>query len=105
MTDIVKGMAREYERAFLSAAGEAHTREDAMRAALLWQAENASEESANGSGPSRVGNKEDLQTVIGGPLHPEFLEWMMGYPTGHTELEASEIASCRKSRKKSAGQS
>lgn len=46
MTDIVKGMTREYERVFLSSTGEDNTREDAMRAALLWQAENASEEIA-----------------------------------------------------------
>jgi hypothetical protein len=44
MTDIVKGMVREYERAFLSAAGEAHTREEAMRAALLFLANNVSDE-------------------------------------------------------------
>ena len=25
-----------------------------------------------------------------GPMNPEFLEWMMGYPTGWTELNASE---------------
>lgn len=30
---------------------------------------------------------DGLQTVIGGPLNPPFVEWMMGFPIGHTDLE------------------
>ncbi len=41
----------------------------------------------------------------GGPLNPEWVEWLMGYPAGWTALEPSEIPSSRKSRKSSAGQS
>jgi hypothetical protein len=36
---------------------------------------------------------------LGTPLNPLFLEWLMGYPTGWTEIEPLEIASSRKSRK------
>lgn len=44
MTDIAKGMAAEYENSFLSEKGSAHTREDAIRAALLWAANQAEAE-------------------------------------------------------------
>jgi hypothetical protein len=43
-------------------------------------------QSAHGSGPSRVGNKADLQTVCGGSLNPDWVEWLMGYPTGWTAV-------------------
>ena len=47
----------------------------------------------------------NLQTVAGGSLNPTWLEWLMGYPAGWTELEPSVMQSCRKSRRKSSGQS
>lgn len=52
----------------------------------LWPTPRA--QSANGSGPSRIGHKADLQTVVGGPLNPEWVEWLMGFPIGWTELSA-----------------
>lgn len=60
----------------------------------------------------RTGNQErwedqertrNLNDQIGGLLTPEFVEWLMGYETAWTELDPSEIASYRKSRKKLAG--
>lgn len=41
---------------------------------------------ARGTGPSRVGNKADLQTVAGGQLNPDWVEWLMGFPVGWTNL-------------------
>jgi hypothetical protein len=32
-----------------------------------------------------------------GSLNPNWVEWLMGYPTGHTDLKPSAIASSRKS--------
>ncbi len=40
-----------------------------------------------------------------GRLHPESAEWMMGYPTGHTDLDPSATPSSRKSRNSSAARS
>ncbi len=40
-----------------------------------------------------------------GMLNPQWLEWFMGYPIGHTELKHSAIPSSRKSRKSLAEQS
>jgi hypothetical protein len=43
-------------------------------------------QSARGSGPSRVGNKADLQTVVGGSLNADWTEWLMGFPIGWTQV-------------------
>ncbi len=43
-------------------------------------------QSARGSGPSRVGNKADLQTVVGGSLNADWVEWLMGFPIGWTQV-------------------
>lgn len=44
-------------------------------------------QSARGSGPSRVGNKADLQTIVGGSLNPDWVEWLMGFPIGWTRVD------------------
>jgi len=38
----------------------------------------------------------------GGQLNPTWVEWLMGYPIGWTDLKPSEMPSCRKSSGKSA---
>ena len=30
----------------------------------------------------------DLQTVVGGPVNPELVEWLMGYPVGYTACDS-----------------
>lgn len=37
----------------------------------------------------RQGGK-NLQTAVGGKLNPQWVEWLMGFPVGWTDLEASE---------------
>jgi hypothetical protein len=37
----------------------------------------------------------------GGPLNPTWVEWLMGFPLGWTDLPASETPSSRKSSRKS----
>lgn len=39
-----------------------------------------------------------LSLMLGGPVNPEYAEWMMGFPVGWTDLEQSETPSSRKSR-------
>lgn len=42
-------------------------------------------------GSSPAGEKHgDLAAVVGGQLNPNWVEWLMGYPTGWTDLNASE---------------
>jgi hypothetical protein len=53
-------------------------------------------------------NKANLEEVIAGDcgkatgqLNPNWVEWLMGYPIGWTDLKDSEMPSCRKSPTKS----
>ena len=46
-----------------------------------------------------------LSTQAGGSLNPSWVEWLMGYPAGYTDLKHWEILSSRKSSKKLATQS
>lgn len=48
---------------------------------------------------------EQLPNVVGGSLNPTWVEWLMGFPTGWTDLNALETPSSRKSLSKSDGQS
>ena len=52
-------------------------------------------------------NKSNLEEVIAGhcgkqtgALNPTWVEWLMGYPAGHTDLERWETASSQKLQKK-----
>lgn len=55
----------------------------------------------SGTGYSHEGKSQtpQLRHMTGGLLNPRFVEHLMGYPTGFTELEPSEIPSCRKSQR------
>jgi len=44
--------------------------------------------------------KDTLPNAIGGSLNPTWVEWLMGFPEGWTDLKPSEMPSSRKSRKK-----
>jgi hypothetical protein len=63
-------------------------------------------------GMADLRHKKYLETEVayqekapGGTLNPTWVEWLMGYPAGYTDLKDWEILSSRKSRKKSVGQS
>ena len=52
-------------------------------------------------------NKSNLEEVVAGhcgrqigSLNPMWVEWLMGYPAGHTDLEDWGMLSSRKSQKK-----
>jgi len=56
---------------------------------------------AEGAAKERLRRKngEDLPTVAGGSLNPDWVEWLMGFPVGWTACGVSETRSCRKSSK------
>ena len=57
-------------------------------------------------GGTRKGKgQEQLCHLVGGSLNPTWVEWLMGYPAGWTDLGASETPSSLKSSKSSGGQS
>nr|DAT08361.1 MAG TPA: hypothetical protein [Caudoviricetes sp.] len=41
-----------------------------------------------GTRASREGREYQLQTHVGGQLNPTWVEWLMGFPTGWTDLDA-----------------
>lgn len=45
---------------------------------------------------------EQLPNVVGGPVNPTWVEWLMGFAAGWTDCARSEMQSFRKSRKPSA---
>ena len=49
--------------------------------------------------------KRDLPLEVDGQLNPTWVEWLMGFPTGWTDLKPSEMPSSRKSSRKSGGPS
>jgi hypothetical protein len=62
----------------------------------------------------KKGDQKSLTTVVidsmggrdkvSGQLNPTWVEWLMGFPLGHTDLKPSEMPSSRKSPKSSAEQ-
>lgn len=59
----------------------------------------------NGTSPAELNrNSVTLATSAGGSLNPTWVEWLMGFPTDHTALNALETPSSRKFQKSSGGQ-
>lgn len=92
---------------------------DLAAAVALWPTPAATD--ARGGVGLMLANKRAAETTFGkrlpeemavrdqvdvrGSLNPAWVEWLMGYPIGHTDLGHSETQSYRKSRKSSAKQS
>ena len=73
---------------------------------LMWPTPQARDWKGS-SGRSYKGQERDLPTAAkqsmekgGGSLNPTWVEWLMGYPAGYTDLKHWEILSSRKSSKK-----
>jgi hypothetical protein len=54
-------------------------------AALLWPTPNA-RDWRSGQGRSPNGHSEQLPERVGGQLNPQFVEWLMAFPIGWTDL-------------------
>ena len=65
----------------------------------------ASDYKNRGCKDSRKNRQGQLQTTIGGSLNPTWVEWLMGFPIGWTDLDASETPSCHSSSAPCSGQS
>tara|TARA_R110002110_G_scaffold68741_3_gene185931 strand:+ start:1931 stop:2866 length:936 start_codon:yes stop_codon:yes gene_type:complete len=58
-------------------------------------------ESGNGRQERKGHPKDTLPNHVGGSLNPTWVEWLMGFPEGWTDLEASETPSSPRSSSKS----
>jgi len=54
------------------------------------------------SSQQTLGQRVSAEGHVGGHLNPPWVEWLMGFPLGHTDLKPSEMPSSRKSQKSSA---
>lgn len=48
-------------------------------------------------------NSRPLSEQIGGQLNPNWVEWLMGWPPGWTDLKPLEMDKCRNARPKHGG--
>ena len=53
----------------------------------LWPTPTAQDAKNNGSASQHERNTKPLNAEVGGPLNPMFVEWIMGWPLGWTDLE------------------
>lgn len=84
-----------------------------LRMSALLTSENASSSLPTLPTPTVCGNYnrkgasatsgDGLATAAGGPLNPAWVEWLMGFLLGHTDLELSETPSSRRVPKSSVG--
>jgi hypothetical protein len=61
-------------------------RTEIMRALGSWPTPTAADARGGPGSSGRLGG-QNLRTAAGGSLAPEFVEWMMGFPLGWTEVE------------------
>jgi hypothetical protein len=64
---------------------------DLQTAAKVWPTPAARDyKGMSGKGrQERKGNPKDtLPNAVGGSLNPQFVEWLMGYPVGYTDLNS-----------------
>lgn len=53
----------------------------------MWPTPTARDYKDNGSSPAELArNSVTLATHAGGSLNPNWVEWLMGYPVGYTDL-------------------
>lgn len=64
-----------------------------------------SSDATGGPGSSGRQGGDNLRTAVSGALNPTWVEWLMGFPLGWTDLGPSGTPSSRKSSKSSAGSS
>ena len=53
----------------------------------LWPTPNATDHKGAGQQSDRGHGGDDLPTAVGGSLNPDWVEWLMGFPIGWTDLE------------------
>ena len=73
----------------------------------VWPTPTASDHNPRGPNSKQQGLSEEVKTTAlnRGQLNPTWVEWLQGFPIGHTDLKPSEMPLSRKSSRKSAKQS
>ena len=88
--------AKPGERAYNPKTGK-HYQVTLDRAVAMWPTPTTQDSKNNGN-PSQIKRKtKPLNAKVGGSLNPTWVEWLMGYPSGWTDLNVSETVSSHKS--------
>jgi hypothetical protein len=77
---------------------------DAVGHMEMWPTPTANEDAAgtpNGKMQKMLGNHPDVRSTGSGTLNPMWVEWLMGFPIGWTDLEHLETQLSPKSQNKS----
>ena len=82
--------------------GQSYARLDAV--AAIFPTPIASDWKNRGCKDARKNRQCQLQTTVGGQLNPTWVEWLMGFPLGWTDLSASETQSSPSSSTQSSKQ-
>ena len=72
-----------------SSSAEHHLKRGQLSGVVLYPTPRAQSATGPSEAPNRQGSA-DLQSVAGGTLNPTWVEWLMGFPLGWTDLSASE---------------
>jgi hypothetical protein len=85
-------------RAEFDSGGHRGTKDTLHSAIKLWPTPTANEDAAGQPGAKMqpmLGNHPAVRESGSGSLNPRWVEWLMGFPDGHTVLEPSEMQSLR----------
>jgi hypothetical protein len=59
----------------------------ASQAPQMWPTPTTQDAKNNGGPSQHKRNTKPLNAEVGGPLNPQWVEWLMGYPEGWTDLK------------------
>ncbi len=98
--------ARDHKDTGANVDWEKVAKKSKLAGAVMWPTPTQSDYRSPNMNPAKNGQVEPssghaLPAKVGGQLNPTWVEWLMGYPTGWTDLGASATRSSRKSRKSS----
>ena len=65
------------------------------RAIKLWPTPTAQDAKNNGAPSQQDRNTKPLNAEVGGQLNPNWVEWLMGWPIGWTDLKPLETDKCQ----------
>ena len=63
---------------------------------VKWPTPTTQDAKNNGAQSQQKPNTKPLNAEVGGSLNPTWVEWLMGWPLGWTDLKPLETARCRK---------
>jgi hypothetical protein len=67
---------------------------NALATAVSWRTPTVNDSKSNGTASQQNRQSPNLNAQVGGPLNPMWVEWLMGWPLGWTDLKPLEMDKC-----------